>query len=565
MRKTWRILAIALFAAAVLVGGLFGNRILALNEDTRNHLEIYTELLTVAQENYGAEVPYKDLVFASIQGMLRPLDPHTSFLSPRAYDGMRERQQSSFYGLGILVSIRNGQLTIIAPIEGTPASRMGLRAGDIISTIEGEPTDTMSLDEAVTKLKGPKDTQVTITINRRGLDEPLEMSITRAEIPQTTVRQAYMLTPNVGYVQVSEFSRSTGDEVAEALGKLRQQGMQKLILDLRNNGGGLLDQAIEVSDQFVPEGSAIVETRGRIRDSHQSFHATGERPELGMPVVVLVNGGTASAAEILSGAIQDHDVGIIVGTPTWGKGLVQTVYSLSYGAGLALTTAKYYTPSGRLIQRDYTSYYDYYNYNPLAAVGTDDEDEDGVTGQSAHVGGEGRGGVEDGEAREQQVFHTDLGREVYGGGGITPDVVTEAKELTAFEVFLLARNAFFEYGVDYSRRHEIPDQSWKPGPEVVQEFRQWLIEEELVEDTERFDEAVENEETREYIRLQIHAEIFNSVFGQEASHKIRARGDSQVEAALEQLEKAEELLQERADLGRPALEPAVATPEDKGV
>jgi carboxyl-terminal processing protease len=586
MRKTWRTLAIVLFTAALLFGGLFGDRILALNQDTRDYLKVYTELVTVAQERYGKEVPYRDLVFASIQGMLRSLDPHTSFLSPQAYEGMRERQQSSFYGLGILVSIRNGQLTVIAPIEGTPASRMGLRAGDIISNIEGEPTDTMSLDEAVTKLKGPKDTQVNITINRRGLDEPLELSITRAEIPQSTVRQAYMLTPDVGYVQVSEFSRSTGTEMADALAKLRKQGMEKLILDLRNNGGGLLDQAIEVSDQFVPEGSSIVETRGRIRDSYQSFHATGDRPELGLPVVVLVNGGTASAAEILSGAIQDHDVGLIVGTPTWGKGLVQTVYSLSYGAGLALTTAKYYTPSGRLIQRDYTSYYDYYNYDPLTAV-SDQEDGNGAAGQGDEEGDEDTtdgtangaagksaslgGSAETGETpapepkKDEPVFHTDLGRAVYGGGGITPDVVVQNDEVSAFELFLLSRNAFFEFGVDYTRRHPVEDASWQPGDTVIREFRQWLSDEGILEDLERFDEALKDPGTRDFIRLQIRAEVFNSAFGQEASHRVRTRGDKQVQAALEQLGRARELLEKRAEMGQPPLQPTVSETEGKGL
>lgn len=557
MRKTWRAFAIVLFAAALAFGGLLGDHLLALSDDTRDHLQVYTDLVTVARENYGADLSYKDLVFASIQGMLRSLDPHTSFLTPRAYSGMRDRQQESFYGLGILVSMRNGQLTVISPIEGTPASRLGMRAGDVISTIEGEPTETMTLDEAVQKLKGPKDTQVNITISRRGLDEPLHMTVTRAEIPQTTVRQAYLLTPETGYVQVSEFSRSTGDEVAEALADLKSRGMEQLILDLRNNGGGLLDQAIEVSDQFVPEGSAIVKTRGRIRDSYQSYHASDDRAELGLPVVVLVNGGTASAAEILSGAIQDHDVGLIVGTPTWGKGLVQTVYSLSYGTGLALTTAKYYTPSGRLIQRDYTSFYDYYNYDPLSGL---------------ENGGEGEGGDEDGEpddttgpradVDESEIFHTDLGREVYGGGGITPDVIVQAEELTPFEIFLLARNAYFEFGVDYTQRHEVTDKDWRPGDEVLEDFRRWLLEEGILEDPERIDTALEDEDSREYIRRQVHAEIFNSAFGQEASHRIRARGDAQVQEALEQLDKARRLLQRRADLGRPLKPPEMAEAAD---
>ncbi len=362
MRRSWRIAAIALFTLALALGGLLGDRLLAVTDETRDSLRLYTELINLEHDRYGAEVSYKDLVYSSVNGMLRSLDPHTAFLNPEAYEGMREKQQTSFYGLGILVGVRNGQLTVISPLEGTPAARLGIQAGDVISTIEGEPTETMTLDEAVGKLKGPKGTQVKISITRRGLPQPLTMSVTRAEIPQTTVRQSYMLNPTTGYIQLTEFARGSGREMADAIEKLRGSGMKQLVLDLRNNGGGLLDQAIDIADQFLPEGSMIVQTKGRTRDSFQSYRADGKYPALDAPVVVLVNEGTASASEILSGALQDHDRGLIVGTPSWGKGLVQTVYNLSYGAGLALTTAKYYTPSGRLIQRDYTSYFDYYTH-----------------------------------------------------------------------------------------------------------------------------------------------------------------------------------------------------------
>lgn len=548
MRKPWRIAAISSFVLALLVGSLFGDRMLAVPEEAEDSLKVYTELVTLAHEKYGAEISYKDLVYASVQGMLRSLDPHTSFLTPESYTGMRERQQESFYGLGILVGVRDNQLTVISPLEGTPASRQGIRAGDVISTIEGEPTEPMSLNEAVQKLKGPKGTEVHITIVRRGLDEPLDMAIERAEIPQTTVRLAYMLTPETGYLQLSEFSRSTGGEVAQALDKLKAQGMQRLILDLRNNGGGLLDQAIEVSDQFVPAGTAIVETRGRLPDSYQSYQAEGDHPELGVPVVVLVNGGTASAAEILSGAIQDHDVGLIVGTPTWGKGLVQTVYSLSYGSGLALTTAKYYTPAGRLIQRDYTSYYDYYNYDPLGEDDEGEEDDGPAAVQSEGSTERGADSV-DAPAPEPdgEVFYTDLGRKVYGGGGIMPDVIVENDDLTAFESFLLARTAFFRYGVDWNNRTPVTDPAWQPPPDLLQRFRQWLIDEDVAT-SERLEEAFEDEDTRAFMRRQIHAQILNAAFGQEASQRVLAQGDEQIRKALEVFEDAAELLEKRASI-----------------
>src|SRR3954467_11723483 len=257
MKRSFRITAVVLFTLALVLGGMLGDRVLALTDEARDHLRLYTELVQVAHERYGAPVSYKDLVFSSIQGMLRTLDPHTNFLPPEAYTGMREKQQTSFYGLGILVGVRNGQLTVISPLEGTPAARLGIQAGDVISTIEGEPTETMTLDEAVGKLKGPKGTQVKISITRRGLPQPLTMSVTRAEIPQTTVRQSYMLNPTTGYIQLTEFARGSGREMADAIEKLRGSGMKQLVLDLRNNGGGLLDQAIDIADQFLPEGATL--------------------------------------------------------------------------------------------------------------------------------------------------------------------------------------------------------------------------------------------------------------------------------------------------------------------
>jgi carboxyl-terminal processing protease len=526
MRRTWRITALALFILAVVLGGFFGDRLLAVTNETRDSLKLYTELVNLAHEKYGAEVSYSDIVYSSINGMLRSLDPHTNFLPPEAYEGMREKQQTSFYGLGILVGVRNGQLTVISPLDGTPAARMGIQAGDVISTIEGEPTDNLSLDEAVQKLKGPKGTQVKISIVRRGLDQPLAMSVTRAEIPQTTVRQAYMLNSTTGYILLTEFSRGTGREMAESIEKLRKAGMKQLLVDIRNNGGGLLDQAIDVADQFLPEGSTIVETRGRTRDSYQSFKASGKYPSLNVPVVVLINEGTASAAEILSGSIQDHDRGLVVGEPSWGKGLVQTVYNLSYGAGLALTTAKYYTPSGRLIQRDYTSYFDYYTH---ADAGSPE-----LTGKAV---------------KPEDIFHTDLGRNVYGGGGITPDVLVKDDELSPFEQFLLSRNAYLNFAIDYTSRNKAKIKSidWKPGPEVMDEFRNWLNKEKIAA-TQETDEAFAKPDVKDYSAMQIRAEVLNGLFGQEARHRVLAQGDKQIQSAVALFDKAADLLAKRESL-----------------
>lgn len=533
MKSGWKKTAVVLFVAAILVGGAFGNRVLALSSDARRLLRTYTELLKVAHDNYGGEISYRELVESSIAGMVRTLDPHSSFLGREAYSTMRERQQSTFFGLGILVGMRHEQLTVITPIEGTPASRMGLRAGDVIADIEGESTEAMSLNDAVSKLKGPKGTEVTIQIVRPGLDERLEITITRDEIPQNTVRYAYMIRPETGYISISDFNRGTGGEIAETLERLRTEGMRSLVLDLRGNGGGLLDQAIAVSDQFLPEGAQIVETRGRTRDSYQTFFATGNPPAIDIPVVVLVGQGTASAAEIVSGAIQDHDVGLIVGTPTWGKGLVQTVYSLRYQAGLALTTAKYYTPSGRLIQRDYSSYFDY----QTLANGGSLQGADGASLNAPPVT----------TPDSQEVFRTALGREVYGGGGITPDITVEPQSLSPEMQYLLSRSAFFDFAIEYTSSNPVEDRDWQPPSDLVDRFTEWLLEKELTT-TDESEEMMAEEANREAMRRYLHAEIFNSAFGIEARYEILAAGDPQIERALELLGEASDLLAKKRGL-----------------
>jgi len=527
VRKPWRLVSIAVLGIAGLGGALAGDRLLALSDSTRANLRLFSELLEAAHANYGREVSYRDLVFAGLNGMLRTLDPHTSFLAPDAHAQMREKHQATFYGLGILVGQRNGRLTVISPIEGTPASRLGIRAGDVIHLIEGEPTSKMSVDEAVSKLKGPKGTEVHITILRVGLPEPLELTVVRDEIPQSTVRHAYMLEPGTGYVSITDFNRSTGQEVEEAIAKLRGEGMERMILDLRNNGGGLLDQAIEVADQFVPAGSPIVETRGRIRDSMQAFDAAGRHKQLDLPLVVLVNAGTASASEIVSGAIQDHDVGLVVGTRTWGKGLVQTVYNLSYGAGLALTTAKYYTPSGRLIQRDYDSYYDYLARTDVS------EEHDGAAA-----------------ATTGPRYSTDLGRAVYGGGGITPDVEVELAELSPALQYLLARAAFFRFAIAWTNGHPDLPRDWMPDESLLADFEKWLDEEKIETPTEAA-ESLSKPESRAFALRQIRAEALGSRYGIEAAHQVLAEGDQQIQAALELFPRAATMLAERKTIGVP--------------
>jgi carboxyl-terminal processing protease len=517
MRSSWRAFAVGLSLVVILASGLFGHRLLALTDDVRQGLRAYSDLVTVVKQSYGANIQYRELVWASLHGMLRVLDPHSNFLEPEALASMRDRQQASFFGLGLLVGKRQGQLTVISPLEGGPAARLGIRAGDVIDTIDGEPAEPLSVDEAVQKLKGPKGTRVTITILRRGAKEPIPFTVTRAEIPQTTVRFAYMLDAETGYILISDFARATGSEVERALRQLRQRGMRRLIFDLRNNGGGLLDQAIDVADQFLPKGARIVETRGRTGDSRQEYAARGLHETLGMPLVVLVNHGTASASEIVSGAIQDHDVGVVVGQATWGKGLVQTVYNLSYGAGIALTTAKYYTPSGRLIQRDYSSFFDYYY--------------EGLHGEQP-------------AAANGPEYQTDLGRKVYGGGGIAPDVIATQPETSPFTQFLFSRNAFFDFAVDHSQKAAKPATDWRPDTAILADFTAWLEKEGLASKAE-VETGLAEPAAQALIMRELEAEILSAAHGLEAGHRVRVRADPVVAVGLEQFAKAAELLAQR--------------------
>ena len=555
MKKPWRNLAFVLFGTAVLIGGLAGGNLLAVASGEFAPIREYTDLVEAAHAHYAVpDLAYRDLIYGSIGGMLRSLDPHTSFLPPVAYDSMRERQQSSFYGLGIYVGTRNGRLTVISPIEGTPGYEKGIRAGDIIHLIDGEPTEEMSPNEAIRNLKGPKGTDVTVTLLRPGLDEPLVVTVTRAEIPQETVRHVHMLKQGVGFVWVTDFSRSTGGELARAVAGLREQGMERLILDLRGNGGGLLDQAIEVSDQFVPPGSTIVETRGRIDSSHQTYSSTGRYEPFGLPIVVLVNGGSASASEIVSGAIQDHDIGLVVGESTWGKGLVQTVYELSYGAGLALTTARYYTPAGRLIQRDYSSYWDY--YTEYDANGSNGDDEEAVTLEALDllaadpvVDGVPPASLESPSPEERPVFYTDLGREVFGGGGVTPDYVVEQDEPPAVIWRLQARSGFHRFPFEAGNLEDIESTDWQVSDEYLERFWEWIVEEELAT-AEELEEALEDPEVELYARVRLRYEIFNTRFGLTEGFKAGTELDNQLARALELLDEAEDLLDQRLDLDR---------------
>jgi carboxyl-terminal processing protease len=413
------------------------------------------------------------------------------------------------------VTKRNDQVTVITPLEGTPASRLGIRAGDVISEVEGVATEDLSLDDVVKRLKGPKGTTVNIKIKRFGMKEPISLAIVRAAIPTNSISNVLMLRPGIGYIRIKDFTSTTVRELGEAVDKLKAQGMQKLVLDLRGNPGGLLDAAVGVSDHFLDKGQMVVYTKGRTADAAQEFVAPGKHTKLEMPVVVLVNRGSASASEIVAGAIQDHDRGLVVGETSWGKGLVQSVYTLQYGAGLALTTSKYFTPAGRNIQRDYTSVYDYY-----MADGAEDTEEVPLA--------------------EREKFHTATGRIVYGGGGITPDVIVKQPELSRTTQLLEVRSAIFNYAIEYASKHPDVKQDLAISNAIVEEFVAHAVQHEVAPESDIRD-ALKNAADRQYIERALKAEIVAAKFGFDASYPLRLAGDAQVEKAIELFPEAQKL------------------------
>jgi len=518
-------LAVAILGAT-LFGGFYGNRLFGapLQSEVSKRFREYTDLLNAVTAWAPDDVGADKFVYSSIDGMLRTLDPHTSFLEPKEYADMQDRQKGSFYGLGILVTKRNDHVTVITPLECTPVARLGIRAGDVIFEVEGVSTDDLPLDDVVKRLKGPKGTTVHIKIVRIGMKEPIPLSIVRAAIPTNSISNVLMLKPGVGYIRIKDFTATTVRELDEAIDKLRGQGMQKLVLDLRQNPGGLLDAAVGVSDHFLDKGQMIVYTKGRTPDSEQNYLAPGKHQKLDMPMVVVVNRGSASASEIVAGALQDHDRAIIVGETSWGKGLVQSVYTLQYGAGLALTTSKYYTPSGRNIQRDYSSFYDYY-------VADDSED-----GNSTEM-----------PLKDRKKFTTATGRVVYGGGGITPDIFVKPAPLSRTTQLLEVRSALFNYGVDYVAKHPDVTEEVAVTPVVMEGFVHFAADKDIAPIAD-IREALDKPNDRGFIERAIKAEIIAAKFGFDASYPYRLQGDNQIAKAIEVLPDSQKLAEKAAAL-----------------
>jgi carboxyl-terminal processing protease len=537
--------SLGLLVGSTLAGGLLGGRVLAGSGRVNEQLRLYTAMLATIESEYVEDVPSDRLVSSSIREMLRTLDPHSNFFEQRDYQTMQERQKGQYYGLGITVQSIDNNITVVSPFEGTPAHRLGIRAGDIISRIEDEDARGMGIDDAVKRLRGPKGTPVRITIVRQGYDEPLEFTVIRDAIPLHAVPYAFMAAPRVGYVRLQDFNETTAcrpgegegceRELEAALRRLKREGAAAFILDIRDNPGGLLEQAFAVSNLFLKKGQLVVFTRGRSRRDESNYITEAETAWAEVPLVVLTSRHSASASEIVAGALQDHDRALIVGETTFGKGLVQTIMPLRNvrGYALALTTARYYTPSGRSIQRDYASTALEEYYVPRDRKACDQGS---------------------GEAKM-----TDAGRRVYGGDGITPDYCVEPETPSKVVSYLIARQALTGFARGYEAaegqgeaaiagtgtRSQAASANVKPigrdfkvDDAVLGDFREYVASRKLRLSDEDF------EENRAEIARRLEEQVLMQVFGEGEARRRTVAWDPQVRKALEVVPRAEMLLRD---------------------
>jgi carboxyl-terminal processing protease len=505
---------IIFFAVCALAGTFLQRRVGAQSSQDesqiRDSLKAFTDVYALVEQNYAEPISGDRADTAiydgAIPGMLRVLDPHSNFYDPKAYAKMREDQRGHYYGVGMVIQQQNNKVYVITPYEGTPSFRAGIRPGDVIAAIDGKSTEGMTSDVVAKNLKGPKGTHVQVSIVRDGQTKPLTFDLVRDEIPHPSVDLKYEIRPGVGYIHLTQFQETTAQEVNQAIDTF--PNLKGLVLDLRGNPGGLLSQAVEVCDHLLSKGQTIVSQRGRAYPD-QNYTATHGNGGKQFPIVVLVNRNTASAAEIVSGALQDHDRALIVGETTFGKGLVQTVYNLSENTGLALTTYHYYTPSGRLIQRNYSgvSLYDYY-YN--------------------HAGATAPG------ANNREVKMTDSGRTVYGGGGITPDEKIDSPKPNHFQDDLIYRAAFFHFAAHYLSNRTV-DRNFQVDDAVLSDFKQWLTTQDIPVTDKQVNENLD------WVKVNIREKIITSQFGQQQGLRVMADWDPMIQKALTYLPEAQAL------------------------
>ena len=502
----------------------------------------YREAITTVEERYAGEIDYEKATQAAIQGMLFTLDPHSMYFPVLEFKKLKEDQSSSFYGIGVQIQRHDDGVYIQSVVEGTPANRAGLRNGDRILEVDGKDARDWSSEEVSKNVRGDRLRPVELRVERAGEEVPVNVKILRDAVPLPSIRNAFMITPGTGYIGlVGGFQHTSDDELREDIANLKKEGMRQLVLDLRNNPGGLLDQAIDVASEFLPRDKTIVSVKGRSEYSDPAVYKSNGRDPEDLPLVVLINRNTASASEIVAGAIQDHGRGLVVGETSFGKGLVQHVFQLAYNTGLTLTTARYYTPYGRSLQRDYSSgsLYDYYVRH--------DQNEDQQPTQPGLPSPNESTSLS--RNSNSPAYRTAAGRVFYGGGGITPDI--EARGLTAspargriieaafyFNRLLTAGTipGFESYRVDrvdYGRSPKATD--YPLTDRLLEAFRNYVRKDQPRLQVPQIDADLD------FVKLRLRYEMVTSAFGGDAGQRVVLESDPQALRAINVLPDAKRL------------------------
>ncbi len=509
----------AVIVACSVLGGVFGPNLTSAataassEDDVKASVNGFTKVYALVEKNFADPLTADKAIYkGAIPGMLRTLDPHSSFFDPREFQLLREDQRGHYYGVGMTIGISrtgNGKTICISPFPGSPAAKAGIRPGDEILAVDDKPAGKLSMTEIADLLKGPRGTNVKVSIGRDGHETPLIFNLTRDEIPRKSVNDAFWLKPGIAYVDISAFNETTSRELEDNLKRLGEENIKGLVFDLRDNPGGLLNEGVAVAGRFLRKGQLVVSHRGRASAEKPYTARTGNGSH-DYPVVVLVNRYSASAAEIVAGALQDHDRAWILGENTFGKGLVQTVFPLAENTGLALTTARYYTPSGRLIQRDYSniSFYDYY-------FRKDGEKNNLLDAKS-----------------------TDSGRTVYGGNGITPDEKFADTKLDRFQSALRRRYTMFNFVAHYLGTHtaRLP-KGWSPDTNIMEDLHQFLMAQNIT-----FTEA-EFAQNQDWLKQELKREMYSSAFGIDDARRLAIETDPEVARAIDSMPRARALLE----------------------
>lgn len=493
------------------------------DKDPFRKMKTLAQLIRLVYDNYVEDVDMDEVLNGAFIGMLEKLDPHSSFIPAEDKESIDEVFRGDFEGIGIEFAIIDGYITVISPIPDTPSDRAGIISGDKITKINGESAYKITQKDVVKKLRGPKGSKVVVTIARSNMQETFETTLVRDKIPLKSIASSFILDQQIGYIKVNRFSNTTFDEFNEAIAKLKKNGMKELLIDLRNNGGGLLDQAVKMVDLFVSSRDTIVFTQGRIKGSNSVFKARSHYSDLTLPVVILINNGSASASEIVSGALQDLDRAVIVGEKSFGKGLVQRQYELQDGSAARITIARYYTPSGRLIQKPYDKGLDEYYL----------ENNDDTSSVNL------------------KEYYTKSGRIVYGGGGITPDIIIEndaTYNQSTRDVYFHPDRLLFKYASQI--KDSIIDVDMELNNKNYEDFiNQYIVNQnnfitwlDSLEMDYNKEELVEDIDW-DFIEKRIKAELANTVWGKEYFYKTLINSDLQVQKAKEQFQFARTLLE----------------------